>query len=123
MFLRPDPSEYRYTVEQKLAMGREAIARGEKTFLVSIVLLVLIVLAVFGTLSGATILGFSASVWWLFVALAAVGTVALNSSMGRCPGCGHFLGGRNHYARVCVWCGIPITRRGLREAARNAKTR
>jgi len=125
VFLRPDPkvAGYLFTTEQKIAMGRETVARRNKFFFVPIVSFVFLVLAMRASFLGPTIFSLRAPIWWVIAAYGVVLFLTRNLSISRCPGCNHYLGGRNHYARVCVWCGVPITRLGLRDVERHAHTR
>jgi uncharacterized membrane protein len=54
------------------------------------------------------LLGLSGRVWKAAALCAFVLLVAFNVTKWRCPGCGRFLGGRNHYSLQCRTCGLSL---------------
>jgi len=116
--------EFRFSVEDKVRLGREAVRLGLWAIGANLILMATFVAALFATLTaGRRLFALPAVAWWVIyvVVLSGLGPYLWRSS--RCPGCGRLLGGRFAYEWVCVQCGIPLNYFAWRRFRDKAQTR
>jgi len=114
--------DYRFTLEDKVRLGREVLRRGFKTFGANLILMATIMVALFATMSGAPrFFGLPPAAWWMIALIVFASLAGYLWRYSRCPGCGRSLGGRNTYAWTCIRCGVPLNYFSWRRLRANAR--
>jgi hypothetical protein len=110
VFIRHDErrSQVTYSAQQLSDLRRKLLILHGQQIVIATGFMALLAAAAISAASGREVLGLSRAAWWLAAGLGVAVLVVFNLTRWRCPGCGRFLGGRNHYASHCRTCGLPI---------------